>query len=210
MSNMFSRYLFGALVLSFMCSGLAQAACERNDRINMDDAECLSGSWSNQTWPNSDNALVRSHCSELGTVVAKIDRKDAADWTVWLSGDDTVVRSGTAGNIRGIHCCSDLSDLCNKSDIVNPGNCVEQFRASPAFVATNEGEVAIFMHRRCSGATATADPDNLSCTIDASCTYWELTERNTFREVSGPIQVTVPYTDVSRLALSRDGVLSVQ
>ena len=215
MSNVFSRYLFAALVLSFMCSGLAQAACEWNDRINMDDAECLDGGWNNQTWPKKDTAWVQNQCPEFGTVVAKIDRKDAADWTPRLEDGSRVERYGTAGNIRGIHCCSDLSDLCNKSDIINPEGCVDAFHTSEAHRGTAEGEQHSINVRKCDNASATADPANASCTLEADCAWWEertdgVKKQQWVNLVTARRQITVPYVDVPRLVLSRDGVLSVQ
>ena len=110
------RFVFCALAASIILAGGAQAACEWSDRIAMDDAECLSGGWQNQAWPNKDTAWVKNECSALGTVVAKIDRKDARDWTLRLKNDFTVTMSGNAGNVRGIYCCSDLSDLCSKRE----------------------------------------------------------------------------------------------
>ena len=108
-----------AAMLSLLAAGSAQAACEWADRIDKDAAECLSGGWQNQAWPNKDTAWVRNECSELGTVVAKVDRKDAPDWTKWLEGDGRVNFSGSQGNIRGIYCCSDLG-ICNEADAIDP------------------------------------------------------------------------------------------
>ena len=208
MTGMVSRYLLAAAALLLAVPNIAHAAWEWSDRTNMEDAECLAGTWSNQSWPKKDTAWVPNLCPSLGTVVAKIDRKDAADWTVWLRDDAQAQKSGTAGNVRGIHCCRDLSDLCNKSDVVNPEGCVEQFEASPASDATSEGESRSFLLRSCRDATATADPGSLSCMINTTCTWWKPAYQAYVKQQSN-IQVTVPYLDVSRLTLSREGVLSV-
>ena len=208
MTNISSRSLLGAVALLALIGSQAHAACEPSDRISLDDAECLEGGWSNQPWPFKDHARVRNWCDALGTVVAKIDRKDAADWTVWLDDWFTVHKSGTAGDIRGIHCCSDLSDLCNRADIIHPEGCLEQFHTSEAYTGTAEGEASADHERRChgayGGATATANPDKESCSFDTFCGWWVGGEFTGARR-----QVTARYLDVPDLILSRDGQLRV-
>lgn len=108
-----------AAMLSPFVAGSAQAACEWADRIDKDAAECLSGGWQNQAWPKKDTAWVRNECSELGKVVAKVDREGAADWTPTLRTDVKLYMSGSTGNIRGIYCCSDLG-ICNEADAIDP------------------------------------------------------------------------------------------
>ena len=201
------RVLTALAAAALIFAGPAQAACEWSDRISMDSAECLTGGWNNQTWPKKDTAWVQNECPNLGTVVAKIDRKDAADWTPRLEDGARVDRYGTAGNIRGIHCCSDLSDLCNKSDIVTDENCVEAFRTSEADRGTAEGEPYPDNIRSCFGATATADPANESCTIETDCGWWDPTFGN---RRTGSFVITVPYVDAHRVVLTRDGLLGVQ
>ena len=212
------RYGLAAAMLSLLFSGVAQAACEWSDRIDKDEAECLSGEWTNRTWPDKDTASVKNECSELGTVVAKVDRKDAKDWTKWLEGDGEVNMSGADGNVRGIYCCSDLSDLCNKSDIVNPESCVEAFRTSEAHRETSDGEQYLYMKRHCHSASATVGPDGESCSFDMTCVWWETSTSGPNRigvetppwTVTASVQITVPYMDVPDLVLSREGELSVR
>ena len=70
-----------ATVLFLAANGPATAACEKGKRIRHNDAECLTASWTNKTWPSLSRVTVRTECSGYGTVVAKIDVKNAADRT---------------------------------------------------------------------------------------------------------------------------------
>ena len=198
------RFALAAAMLSLLVSGTVQAACEWSDRIDKDSAECLSGGWENRSWPYKDTAWVKNECSDLGTVVAKVDRKDAADWTKWLEGDGKVNMSGADGNVRGIHCCSDLGQLCNRSDILNPDGCIAEFEESPAYAATvdpNDGSSA----RSCSEIGATFNDAAETCTINAKCSkvvYYEGTEdvRNVFPHIAY-VTITVPFTSVKDVNL---------
>ena len=202
-----------ALLLSLFAAGPVQADCEWSDRIEKDSAECLSGGFENHTWPDKDTAWVKNECPELGTVVAKVDRKDAPDWTKWLEGSGQVNMSGSQGNIRSIHCCSDLSDLCNKSDIINAANCIAAFEQSPAAAHPDANRLRL---KGCSDPRATADPDAESCSLDVECGYWVEVAGTPRRPspsrqfVTERRQITVPYNDVSKLVLGDDGQLSVQ
>ena len=55
-------------------------------------------------------------CPSLGRVVAKVDLAEEMDRTLYL--DNGAKRTGqTKFRIRWIYCCSDLSTLCNRSDL---------------------------------------------------------------------------------------------
>ena len=72
------------------------------------------------------------HVPQYGSVVAKVDLKSAMDRTLRL--DDGDGRDGsTVHRIRGISCCSDIGELCNRSDVVTDNGCLARFhRMGPA------------------------------------------------------------------------------
>ena len=108
------------LLWVMVLAGQAHAACDTKDRIKHEDAECLTAEWDNDigVWSIVDVA-AKNECSDLGTVVAKVDRKACPDYTWHLTGSDTMERNGTWCDVRHVYCCSDLSDLCNRSDLSN-------------------------------------------------------------------------------------------
>lgn len=91
----------------------ASAACERDKRISHRDAECLAAEWHNPSGMSIFGwYMVRNYCASQGTVVVKIDIKDAQDDTLHLTTSE--MRTGTTRTrIRGIYCCTDLSDICS-------------------------------------------------------------------------------------------------
>ncbi len=101
------------LVLS---AAAVEAACGVRDRVSHEDAQCLSAWWHNTSSVNLDNKYgVRNMCSDLGRVVVKIDIRHDMDRTLHLyNGYERTAY--VDGRIRGIHCCSDLSVACNRSD----------------------------------------------------------------------------------------------
>ena len=197
MSNLLSRYLLGAVVLSFMCSGLAQAACEWSDRISEHSLDCLSGEWHNQLWPKRDTAWVRNECSEFGSMVAKIERQHATDWTVHLTGGDRVEKSGTAGDVRGIYCCTDLSEMCAKSDVINADGCTAQFEESIAYRLTFNVTTPL-----CSLNSAEGNVREETCTLDVTCGYMRASDEPPYSAVPTYRRstVTYPYLDVPRMS----------
>ena len=92
-------------------------------------------------------------------MTVKVDRKDAADWTLTLLSDFRKTWSGTAGDVRGIYCCSDRG-LCNKSDFINPQGCLDQYVQSPAASSSDA---------YCYGLSTEGDPDAGTCTISGTC-----------------------------------------
>ena len=120
------------LVLS---AAAVEAACGVRDRVSHEDAQCLSAWWHNTSSVNLDNKYgVRNMCSDLGRVVVKIDIRHDMDRTLHLyNGYERTAY--VEGRIRGIHCCSDLSVACNRSDLDRRGG-----RASaPGVTATGTG-----------------------------------------------------------------------
>ena len=157
------RLSFGGLVafvLLLSLGGEAFASCGSSQRIwhNNDAAECLIADWDNNPWPDTTTFWAASRCGLFGNVVAKIDIRNASDKTWTLSGSSR--RNGQSDNtIRGIYCCKDLSVLCQRSDVVNPQECLDQFRKSPAKQGCNLSELP------------TADSGEEHCNFKAWCVY---------------------------------------
>ena len=147
-----------AVALILLPASTAEASCSTGNRVNHRDAECLSASWKNRGVLKKSPYHVRNMCPEYGKVVAKVDLKSAMDRTLHL--DDGSQRDGTTiHRIRGISCCSDIGELCNRSDIVTNAGCVAQFNrvSSAAWTCINET------------ASAAISGENYNCTVTARC-----------------------------------------
>ena len=164
-------------VLFLAANGPATAACEKSKRIRHNDSECLTASWTNRSWPSLSRVTVRNECSGYGTVVAKIDIKNAADRTLHLHGGDERTASGQF-TVRQVSCCSDISDLCSLSGVVTDDSCLDRFHASSA-------------NETCRHATGTAI-SRTQCRITAQCRHSHMTQY--FRTT-----ITVEYPDVAKL-----------
>ena len=106
-----------AVPVLVLLSTTVEAACGVRDRVSHRDSECLQA-W----WDNKDDKYdlttyhVRNMCPDFGRVVAKVDLREARDRTPHL--DNGQWRIGyTDSRIDWIYCCSDLSTLCNRSDL---------------------------------------------------------------------------------------------
>ena len=142
------------LAATALAPGSAYAACGSSNRIASSSANCLSAGWDNGThlWTHS-YVEARNDCSDLGTVVAKVDIRDGRDFTWHLTNGN--IRYGQSDhNFRGVYCCSDLSDLCSKSDVVNNTGCTTQFDSSPASDTCNNVSMST---------------DSKNCVITADC-----------------------------------------
>ena len=106
-----------AVAVLVLQAGSVEAACGKKHRVSHRDSECLSAWWENHNSTFKHNTYnVRNMCSSQGRVVAKVDLKEEMDRTLYL--DDGATRTGqTKFRIRWIYCCSDLSTLCNRSDL---------------------------------------------------------------------------------------------
>ena len=147
-----------AVALILLPTGTADASCSAGNRVDHRDAECLSGWWKNRGLLKKSPYHVRNMCPEYGKVVAKVDLKSARDRTLHLT--DGLPRDGdTRHRIRGISCCSDIGELCNRSDIVTDEGCAARFnRVSPAAGSCWKET-----------ATAVISGDNYDCRISAMC-----------------------------------------
>ena len=148
-----------AVALTLLLSAdAAMAACSKGNRVDHRDAECLSANWDNRGVLRKSPYHVRNMCPDYGTVVAKVDLRSAMDRTLHL--DDGDWRDGsTIHSIRGISCCSDSGDLCNRSDVLNDEGCLARFLQASSAAAT------------CKNATARYSGERGTCTIAADCLW---------------------------------------
>ena len=151
--------LAGALLL--LPENAEASQCSRGERVDHRNSECLYAWWKNRGLLKKSPFQVRNQCSEYGKVVAKVDLAWASDRTLHLIDD--IPRDGdTRHRIRSISCCSDISDLCNRSDVVTDEGCLARFRQSPA-------------SKKCWNASASAaiSGDDYSCNVSADCEYFD-------------------------------------
>ena len=170
-----------AVALILLPAITAEASCSTGNRVDHRDAECLSASWKNRGVLKKSPYHVRNMCPEYGKVVAKVDLKSAMDRTLHL--DDGSQRDGTTiHRIRGISCCSDIGELCNRSDVVTDAGCVAQFNrvSSAAWTCVDET------------ASAAISGENYNCTVTARCEGRHDPVFHQYRTTS----ITVPWLDL--------------
>lgn len=87
--------------------------------------------------------------------------------------------------VREVTCCSDPSDLCNRTDAVTDQGCLARYHGSSAAVS-------------CSRETAVGNRADLTCTITGRCRFrrgnWDYMRQTT---------ITVPYPEVGKLGNCR-------
>ena len=165
-----------ALALTVALTGQAHAgSCGSSQRIEHIDAECLDAKWKNRGWLKKNTFEVENECPNYGKVVAKVDIKSGTDWTIHLTDGDKV-KKWDYNEIREIHCCEDLSDLCKKSDIVTADSCLSRFMVSHA-------------SGTCTNPSASVKSHTYECEIAAEC--------ETSNQGGQPASITVswPKTD---------------
>ena len=170
-----------AAALMLLPATAAAGSCSPGDRVDHKDAECLSASWNNRGVLKKSPYHVRNMCPEYGKVVAKVDLVSAMDRTLHL--DDGSQRDGsTTHRIRGISCCSDTGELCNRSDVVTDAGCVAQFNrvSSAAWTCVDET------------ASAAISGENYNCTVTARCEGRHDPVFHQYRTTS----ITVPWLDL--------------
>ena len=143
-----------ALAMAAMLAGQAHASCGKSQRINHTQVDCLEADWSNKNFPVKGKASARNLCSEHGKVVVKVDRQFGSDW-IWHLTDGDKKKDNGGHKIREISCCSDLSDLCDTSEM-HDDSCLERFQASSA-------------DETCESASANFTSSS-QCEITARCT----------------------------------------
>ena len=159
---MIKKFISVAILTLFLVP-TAHAACESSKRLHGGFAQCLEA----QTWQTSCGWLCKEHhfkarnrCHDLGKLVAKVDIRNENDvtWTFpiydtsWKQG----VNSGVDPYVRGVYCCTDLSELCNPSDLVNVADCTARWEESSA-------------HGTCMNVRVQAFPDQSDCQVNADC-----------------------------------------
>ena len=162
----------------------AQAACESNQRISDADSDCLeSEQWHSYIGSQRrDHYKARNLCHDLGKMVAKADIKNGADqtrtfnygFTGWREGHATSPRS-----VQSVTCCTDLSTLCNRADLVNAAKCEDRWEESSA-------------DSYCVDEHFTPHPDDSECQVDTRCQKLD----GTYRETSARVH----YHQVYRLS----------
>ena len=122
-----------AFAASMVVAGAANADCWGDNRVTFHHSICLHGWWDNNPWPKKSTfgAQVQNDCPLWGTVVAKVDQASCSDKT-WHLNNTNKRRGSEASQVNGIHCCKDVGDLCNKTDLVTVDGCTGQFDDSPA------------------------------------------------------------------------------
>ena len=172
-----------AVALILLPASTAEASCSTGNRVDHRDAECLSASWKNRGVLKKSPYHVRNMCPEYGKVVAKVDLKSAKDRTLHL--DDRSRRDGTTiHRIRGISCCSDTGELCNRSDVLTDAGCLARFQQVSPAAGT------------CRDATATVSSENRTCTIAAECA-WADPDDVLFPYM--PTGIVIPYPDLDEV-----------
>ena len=114
----------------------ALASCDTNDRMAHGDSECLRASWENNVFSKwfvkyGSRFEARNECSGWGKVVVKWDMDSAADRT-WHLNDDNTRNGHSDSKVSWAYCCTDLSDLCNVSDMLTNKQCRSEFHDSDA------------------------------------------------------------------------------
>ena len=99
------------------------ASCKSSKRVHASDSSCLWGNHKNKKLPwyhfgaVDVTAQAQNRCADQGKIVVKVDRKHKEDWTWTLNSSDKREKTGD-GFIRGVYCCTDLSDdgLCQNDE----------------------------------------------------------------------------------------------
>ena len=138
-----------ALVVVAVLADQAHASCGSSQRIDHDDANCLDAGWDNSTnWLSHGKVWARNECPDHGTVVAKVDIKSGKDKTWYLHDGDKKSSGTNVLNTRNVYCCSDLSDLCDTSDLSEDG-CRQNFLASSAGETCQDVSTSINSSHQC-------------------------------------------------------------
>ncbi len=161
-----SALLAGALLL-LPADAEAGRQCNRSERVDHRNSECLYAWWKNRGLLRTSPYHVSNQCSQYGKVVAKVDLVSASDRTIHLI-DDNPRDGGTRHRIRGISCCSDMG-ICNRADAVTDAGCLARFWR----------ESSASMTCRVRSASAAISGDNYNCTITAFCDSAQLGHRTT-------------------------------
>jgi len=176
-----------AFAAIMVVAGAAYASCSSSNRLTFHHSECLHGWWDNNDWPKKSTfgARMEEHCDGWGKVVAKVDLASCSDKT-WHFTSANTRRGSEACRVRGIYCCTDISDLCNKSDVMTVAGCTRQWNKSDASdgCELSGGEPTVAGTILGTGVqSVTASSANYTCSFWAKCNYitsdWTLEETQT-------------------------------
>lgn len=123
-----------SLVATLLSASIAHASCGETERVSLENAGCLTATWTNPTFGTITSVLGGSQseytltnaCRDWGKVVAVVKFTDSTTTTQSLTTSLPVQYTSTK-QVDEIECCSDLSDLCNKSDVLSAWSCWNQF-----------------------------------------------------------------------------------
>ena len=145
-------------------------------------SECLHGWWDNNDWPKKSTfgAQVQNDCHLWGTVVAKVDLASCSDKT-WHLNNTSKRRGSEACRVRGIYCCKDIGDLCEKKDLMTTESCTNQWNDSPASDTCYLSGGETYTSGTTSPSSVTHSKNNYTCSFWAKCEYitsdWTLEEK---------------------------------
>lgn len=176
-----------AFAAIMIVAGAAYASCGINDRKTFHHSECLHGWWDNNPWPKKSTfgAQVQNDCHLWGTVVVKVDLASCSDKT-WHLNNTNKRRGSEACRVNGIYCCTDIGDLCDKTDLITVDGCTGQFDESPASDScylsggeTTTTDIILGLPAQ----SVTYSTSNLTCNFWAKCEYitseWTIEEKQT-------------------------------
>ena len=177
-----------AFAAAMVVAGAAYASCGISDRLTFHHSECVHGWWDNNEWPKKSTfgAQVQNDCHLWGKVVVKVDLASCSDKT-WHFTNANTRRGSEACRVRGIYCCQDLSDLCDRDDMVTRANCEIEWNKSSASESCTPAGGTTYTSGSTSPVNITAHRNESACGINAKCEYitpeWTLSERQTYIRV---------------------------
>ena len=141
------------------------SGCSGKYRIRDTDATCLTASWSSTYDAEIGFAFqAKNECSDLGNIVAHMDRKDTQDWMACLSYPTSL---SSTFEIRRITCCfEDEEDLCWRSQVeANSQGQIRQVKWSGDTISGTLVTLATHQQRY---DFCQKNPDDVYCKVDPS------------------------------------------
>ena len=190
---MLSRLALSVCVIftGLFAAATAHAACKSSDRLHHPFSHCLEAKkWQTGNWFTRNTRFsAKNLCHDLGKMVVKFDISNGPDTTWTFPYGDTSTKAGAAGpghDVRGIYCCTDVSDLCNTQDMITPQSCAARWA---------EGDA----DTHCTNETFERQKNSSNCSITATCSANGITRAN---------QVNVHYHSVYKLTVCPNASLA--
>ena len=161
MKGLIAKATLSGLLIGFPLSE-GHAACEESHRVSDADAQCMTlETWSTggesltprpRPWkeeapltkPMQHYVKVKNECPEWGKVVVKVDLENQTDVTWELTDGNWREYAWTEPKrVKSVACCSDLSDLCSKTDVVTVRGCRAQYNESSALDTCQQANVRV-------------------------------------------------------------------